>query len=261
MKKENLITLKNVYLNIPSLEGKNEYRLPEIIKYFSINNIFNKKNFKLNKKTNKKTNKKKLTLLRNLNIRINKGERVALIGRNGAGKTTFLRLISGIYYPSRGVLKKQKYFHPVIYKGALTSDELNGYQAAKAHYLYINNHLIGFNKYIEDVASFSELGEYLYKPVKIYSDGMKARLLFSIITGFKHDCLAMDEGLSAGDKNFIDKAQDRLDKFIGNTGTLILASHTNSLLQKFCNRGLVFERGEIKYDGKIDNALEFYDSM
>ena len=254
MTKNNFITLKNVELNIPSNQGKDEFILPNLHK------LFYKKNYSgIIRKIKKGADQ--INLLRNINIEIKKGERIALIGRNGAGKTTFLRLISGIYHPSKGILKRNVYVHPVIYKGFLTSNELNGYKAAKAHYLLINRNLKGFKNYIEQVKNFSELGDYFYKPVKIYSEGMQTRLLFSIITGFKHECLAMDEGLSAGDKNFINKAQQRLDSFIGKSGTLILASHSDDLLKQFCKRGLVFDSGEIKYDGDLEAALKFYDSM
>ena len=208
-----------------------------------------------------KTKHGEFWIFKDINLTIKAGESIALIGKNGAGKSTFIRLLSGVYQPSGGSLIRRAHIHPVIYKGFLTSNELSGYVAAKSHYLYTNKSLKGFEKYIKDVAKFSELGDYLYKPVKIYSDGMQARLLFSIITGFKHDCLAMDEGIGAGDKQFILKAEKRLDKFIGRSGTLILASHANYLLEKFCTRGLVFDGGEIKYDGELKDALNFYDSM
>lgn len=254
MKNKKVISFRGVELNIPYKENINKFVLPAIARI-----ILKRKKLKNSSVSKEKI--KNLVLLKNINLDIHRGERVALIGQNGAGKTTFLRLLSGIYLPSKGRLLKKVNVHPVIYKGFLTSNELNGYAAAKAHYLLTNKSLQGFEKYIEDVKNFSGLGDYLYKPVKIYSDGMQARLLFSIITGFKHDCLAMDEGIGAGDKNFIIKAQDRLNEFIKSSGTLILASHTNSLLKKFCTRGLVFDNGEIKYDGNLTDALNYYDSM
>ena len=95
-----------------------------------------------------------------------------------------------------GTIKSSTKVHPVIYKGFLTSQELSGFKAAKAHFLNSKKNLIGFEKYINDVESFCELGDFFYKPVKIYSEGMKTRLMFALITSFSHPLLAMDEGIA-----------------------------------------------------------------
>jgi ABC-type polysaccharide/polyol phosphate transport system ATPase subunit len=102
------------------------------------------------------------------------------------------------------------------------------------------------------------LADFIHLPVKSYSDGMAARLLFSVLTGIAHDCLAMDEGLGAGDSGFFNKAQKHLEDFVHAAGTLILASHSDDLLRQFCKRGLVFDQGQIVFDGQLENALKFY---
>jgi lipopolysaccharide transport system ATP-binding protein len=94
--------------------------------------------------------------------------------------------------------------------------------------------------------------------MKGYSEGMSARLLFALLTSSTHDCLALDEGFGAGDARFFDRAQRRLEQFIESAGTLILASHSDGLLRQFCQRGLVFNQGQIVFDGPLDASLAFY---
>lgn len=196
--------------------------------------------------------------LEDLNLCIRKGERVALIGHNGAGKSTFLRLISGIYLPTYGRLRVHQFVYPMISKGFVTSPELSGFQAIKAHFLILHGNLRGFQAYADDVIAFSGLGEFVYLPIKGYSQGMSARLLFAMLTGISHPCLAIDEGLGTGDLQFMEAAQQRLDAFLASAGTLILASHSDALLRRFCRRGLVFHKGRIIMDDDLNKALEFY---
>jgi ABC-type polysaccharide/polyol phosphate transport system ATPase subunit len=196
--------------------------------------------------------------LRDLNVFVTHGERVALIGHNGAGKSTFLRLISGIYQPSSGFMRVHTFVYPMIHKSFITSPELSGLQAVKAHYLMMHGNLQGFEEFFEDVREFSGLGDYIHLPVKGYSQGMVARLLFAVLTGVSHECLALDEGIGTGDSRFVEAARRRLGDFIQGSGTLFLASHSDDLLQRFCTRGLVFSEGMIVFDGPLDAALSYY---
>jgi len=196
--------------------------------------------------------------LRGISCTIRHGERVALIGHNGAGKSTFLRLISGIYQPTSGSFRAYCPVFPMIQKSFITSPDLSGMQAAKGHYLLMHGNLRGFDAFIEDVIDFSGLGDFIHLPMKGYSEGMGARLLFSMLTASQHDCLAMDEGFGAGDARFFERAQRRMEDFIGSAGTLLLASHANELLRQFCTRGLVFHQGQIVCDAPLDEALAYY---
>jgi lipopolysaccharide transport system ATP-binding protein len=196
--------------------------------------------------------------LRGISCKICRGERVALIGHNGAGKSTFLKLVSGIYLATSGRVKITDRVFPMIQKSFITSPELSGIQAVKAHYLLINRNLRGFQSFLDDVVNFSGLGDFVHLPVKTYSEGMAARLLFAVLTGFKHECLALDEGIGAGDSQFQDKAQSRMQDFIAGTGTLIMASHSDRLLKMYCTRGIVFEQGKIAFDSNLETALSFY---
>lgn len=196
--------------------------------------------------------------LRDLNLTVGQGERVALIGHNGAGKSTFLRLISGIYQPTSGHLRVHTFVYPMISRSFVTSTELSGLQAVKAHYLMMHGNLRGFKPFAEDVMQFCGLGDYIHLPIKGYSQGMTARLLFALLTGIPHQCLAIDEGIGTGDSRFMEAAQKRLDSFIEGAGTLFLASHSDSLLKRFCTRGLVFDQGMIVFDGPVESALDHY---
>lgn len=199
-----------------------------------------------------------IVALREINCVIRHGERVALLGHNGAGKSTFLRLASGIYTPSQGYYQRNAEIFPLISKRFLTSPDLTGIDAAKAHYLHANHSLRGFDKFLQDVVEFSGIGSFIELPVRGYSSGMGARLLFSLITSTAHDCLAIDEGLGAADSKFFDKAQERMNTFISSAGTLIFASHSHILLRKFCTRGLVFNQGCIVCDAPLEDAIKFY---
>jgi len=205
-----------------------------------------------------KNNQTTVEALSNLNVTFSKGERVALIGHNGSGKSTFLKLISGIYSLTSGKIKINVNVYPMLQKSFLTSNELSGIDAAKAHYLLINGNFNGFKKYLDEIIDFSGLGDYISLPIKTYSDGMSARLIFALLTSCKHDCLAIDEGFGTGDTEFFERAERRLKSFIDSAGTLFLASHSEALLSQFCTRGIVFNHGSIVYDGHLDEALNYY---
>ena len=197
--------------------------------------------------------------LNSISLKIYRGEKIALIGHNGSGKSSFLRLISEIYFPSSGKIYKKVKPYPMLTPSFIVSEVLTGIDSAKAHYLIMNNSLKGFDNFLEYIIEVSGIGEYLYLPLKTYSEGMASRLSFSLLTYHKHDCLALDEGIGTGDQNFYKKAQKRLDEYLTSNGMLILSSHSNALLKKFCKRGLVFSSGSIVFDGPLKDALTFYE--
>ena len=196
--------------------------------------------------------------LNNINLTFMKGERVGLIGHNGSGKSSFLRLISGIYLPTNGKIKIGVEVYPMLQKTFLTSSELSGIDACKAHYLLKNHSLKDFEPFLNEIIEFSGLGSYISLPIKTYSEGMSARLIFSILTSSAHDCLAIDEGFGTGDADFFDRAEARMEQFMQSAATLFLASHSEELLKQFCNRGIVFSHGSIAYDGPLKAALNYY---
>ena len=195
--------------------------------------------------------------LKQINCTIYSGDRVALIGHNGAGKSTFLRVISGIYTVNEGLITRNCKVYPMIQKSFITGPELSGRTAVLANYLLHNQHRKGYDSQLADIINFSELGDFIDLPLKGYSEGMSARLLFAMLTSQKHECLALDEGFGTGDA-ILFKGTRSTEKFLESTGTLILASHSEELLKQFCTRGIVFSNGRIVFDGELNNALEYY---
>ncbi len=244
-----VIKIKNLSLSIPIYYLENKSLSQTIFKKI-VNNTGGT--------ITKLKNSTEILALNNINLSIMKGERIGLIGHNGSGKSTFLRLISGIYQPTSGSIEILIDVYPMLQKSFLTSNELSGIDACKAYYLLHHHSLIGFESFLNEIVDFSGLGQYISLPVKTYSDGMTARLVFSILTNSPHDCLAIDEGFGTGDLDFFDRAEKRMKDFMGSAATLFLASHSEELLRQFCDRGIVFSHGSIVYDGPLEQALNFY---
>ena len=249
MLNEPAIEIKDTSLSIPIYQTENRSFAKKITK-----NVINITGGTLSKSKNKTS----IIALNNINLTIMKGERVGLIGHNGSGKSSFLRLISGIYIPTSGNINVLVDVYPMLQKTFLTSTELSGIDACKAHYLLKNHSLEGFESFLNEITEFSGLGSYISLPIKTYSEGMSARLVFSILTSTPHECLAIDEGFGTGDADFCDRAEERMKQFMESAATLFLASHSEELLKQFCNRGIVFSHGSIVYDGRLDAALNYY---
>ncbi|AIQ98257.1 ABC transporter ATP-binding protein [Prochlorococcus sp. MIT 0801] len=248
--KDPVIQLKDVSLKIPIYCAENR-KFTKILTEKMFNSVIGGELVYKDKRTN-------IEALKNINLTIMNGERVALIGHNGSGKSSFLRLISGIYTPNSGQFIKKIEVYPMLQKTFLTSNELSGLDASKAYYLMINNNLKGFDIFLEDIVTFSGLGSFINLPIKTYSEGMCARLIFSMLTSYPHECLAIDEGFGTGDADFFERAQERMQSFMDSATTLILASHSEQLLKQFCFRGIVFNHGSVVYDGQLDAALNYY---
>ncbi len=243
---EILLEAKNLSLEIPLVD-----KIDQSLKKTFIRSI-------TGGKIARNKNKTVIKALSNINLKINKGERIGLIGHNGAGKSSFIKIVSGIYEATDGYLHCQAKAFPMLQKSFIVSDALTGIDEAKARYLLINNNLNNFNIFLEDIRNFSGLGDFMALPLRTYSSGMSARLIFSLLTYHSHNFLALDEAIGTGDTDFYEKAEKRLESFLKNTGTLIIASHSPTLLEQFCERGIVFSKGTIAYDGNLKDALNFY---
>ena len=242
-----IIELKNVTLEIPLFSSSDFNFKRKLIKSVTGGSF---------KKDSKKSFVKALD---SITLSVRPGEKIALIGHNGSGKTSFIRLISGIYHPTKGSFKTSVNIYPMIQRSFIVEEELTGVESAKAHYLMMNNSLKGFQDFLEDITEFSGLGDFIFLPLKTYSDGMSSRLMFALLTYQYHECLALDEGLGTGDKQFYEKAQNRLNSFLNKSGSLFIASHSKELLRKFCLRGIVFSGGKLVFDGEIEEAFAFYE--
>lgn len=198
-------------------------------------------------------------ILERINLKICTGERIALIGANGSGKTSLLRLLSGLYRCSSGNICFQgDPLLPIIEPTLGFSDQLTGRQCCKQNHLLYHQHSIKWSDFFAEIEKFTELGEALNHAIATWSQGMRLRLNFALTTARAPTGLALDEGLAAGDQWFHRKARQRLDQFLDERATVVIASHDTELLKRYCSRGVILEKGKITYDGSLFRALQLY---
>ena len=196
--------------------------------------------------------------LRDISLTVEEGDRLALIGANGAGKTTLLRVIAGIYEPEQGVVQVRGRISPMFDIGLGIDPERSGYENIRMRALLLGLPSRIVADRLQDIADFTELGDYLEMPVRTYSSGMMLRLAFAVATCFEPEVLLMDEWILAGDAHFIAKARRRIDSFVGNANVLVLASHNLEICRRWCNRGAWMDRGILRAIGPIDDVIAQY---
>jgi ABC-type polysaccharide/polyol phosphate transport system ATPase subunit len=196
--------------------------------------------------------------LRNLDLRIGAGEAVAMIGSNGSGKSTALRLIAGIYAPSSGTIRTCGRLTAVIELGAGFHPELTGADnvALYAAVLGLRRHELAAR--YDEIVDFADTRDFMDTPLKYYSSGMEARLAFAVAVCLQPDVLLLDEVLAVGDQAFRDRCQARLRAFHASGGTLILVSHEMDQVRKLCTRAVWLERGTLRMDGDVEQVLTAY---
>ena len=216
--------------------------------------------FLLNKKkvTKKKLSNFTVKALDCVNITIKKGDRVGLLGRNGSGKSTFLRSLAGVYIPDSGILTINSPVESLFELNVGTDEDATGYENIP---LLMASRQIKLSKYdevVKDIEDFTELGDALNRPLRTYSQGMKLRIAFAIAT-FKQNnqILLMDEVINVGDKQFRKKSDNRIKKMMNKAGSLVLASHSAAILKTHCSRGIIFEEGKKIFDGSINEAINY----
>ncbi len=198
--------------------------------------------------------------LKDVSFSFEQGDRIGLIGANGAGKTTFLRVLSGIYEPTHGRMMASGHISSLLDVAVGLNAEATGRENVVLRGMYMGIHPREMRPHIDDIAEFSELGSYLDMPVRTYSAGMNVRLSFAISTSVLPEILLMDEWLSAGDARFLHKAQARAAAFVKSSNILVLASHSMELLREWCNRGIYLAQGRIVAEGPIDDVIAAYDA-
>jgi lipopolysaccharide transport system ATP-binding protein len=189
--------------------------------------------------------------LDNLNFTFSEGDRIGIVGHNGSGKTTLLRTLSGVYAPVRGELNVHGKIASLLDVSMGLDPDATGFEN-----IYLRGILDGLKparirSKIDEIADFSELGDYLNLPVRTYSSGMMLRLAFAISTSVEADILIMDEWLSVGDADFSVKAAGRLEKLVGRAAILVVASHDPSLVARVCTRKISMEHGKITADEAV----------
>ena len=196
--------------------------------------------------------------LQDLNFHLCDGDRVGLVGHNGAGKSTLLRMLSGVYAPTHGQVRIQGKVASLIDISLGIDHEATGREN-----IHIRGALLGLSKKeinakLDEIIELSQLGDFIEMPVRTYSSGMHLRLAFSVSTVIRPEILLMDEWLSVGDEAFKHKAEARMAELVESTKILVIASHSQDLIMKTCNRVLWLESGSIKMDGKPHEVCEIY---
>ena len=180
-----------------------------------------------------------------INIDLKPGDRLALNGSNGSGKTTLLKLLSGGLPPTTGKVEHHGKLMNMLNPSAGINPEATGYENILLKGLSLNQSLKAMRDIADEIIEFSELGDAIFQPVRMYSAGMKARLSFSIVVFSKPDILLLDEWLGVGDKNFQQKAADKMRDFVESSSITVLATHNQRLKNMICNRELILENGRI----------------
>ena len=202
----------------------------------------------------------KVDALKNINIEITQGERVGLIGLNGAGKSTLLKVMAGIYPPTTGELVSNGHVCPMF--EFATGFEMNqsGWDNIRIRGLLLGMTPSEIEDKLQEIAEFTELGEFLDYPVRTYSAGMFIRLAFAVSTSINPEILLIDEVMGAGDIKFAEKAKNRMMEFMKQGKILVFSSHSFELLNSFCERTIWLEKGCIMADGETASVISKYKS-
>lgn len=245
--KNNHILLQDVNLHYSSVSFK-ERSIKSLMA-----NIFHNKN--------KKTKIENIHALKNINVEINSGERVGLLGHNGAGKSTFLKTVAGLYPVSSGEIKVQGQVRSLFDLSLGFEPDATGRENILYRGLLLGLPPSFMREKEAEIVHFADLGDFIDYPIKIYSAGMQIRLAFAISTAVGGDILLLDEVIGAGDANFMIKAKNRINNLIENAEILILASHDFNALKNFCERALVFHKGELFFDGSLEQGIKEFKTI
>ena len=198
--------------------------------------------------------------LRDVSLHIDHGERVGIIGSNGAGKTTLLRVLAGIYEPTRGVVRHEGHISPLFDTTLGMDTEATGYENIVLRGLFLGLSPREIRGRTDEIVEFTELGDYLSVPVRTYSTGMMLRLAFAVSTCIDPEILLMDEWIGVGDAHFLEKAERRMEHLVGQSRILVIASHSDALIKRLCNKVVLLDHGEVKAIGLVAEILDRYNA-
>ncbi len=199
-----------------------------------------------------------LWALRDIDLTVRRGETLGIIGRNGAGKSTMLKVISKVLKPTKGNARISGRVAPILELGSGFDYELTGLEN-----VYLNALLLGHTKRdiaakVDEIVDFSGLGDFIRSPLRNYSSGMQARLGFSIATAWVPDILILDEVLSVGDATFTGRCEERIQSFHDSGATVLIVSHAVQAITKNCTRCIWLDDGQMKADGKTEEVVNLY---
>ncbi|WP_028647438.1 ABC transporter ATP-binding protein [Nocardiopsis sp. CNT312] len=199
--------------------------------------------------------------LRDVSFEVARGDCVGIVGKNGTGKSTLLKLIAGVLIPDEGEVHVRGKVAPLLELRAGFNDNLTGREN-----VYLVGSLHGMSEKeidarFDEIVEFAEIeAKFIDSPVRHYSSGMKVRLGFALISQLEHPVMLVDEVLAVGDKAFKRKCYEAIERMLANQRTMVLVSHNEGDLRRFCNRGLYIRGGELALDTDIEAALEAYNA-
>jgi ABC-type polysaccharide/polyol phosphate transport system ATPase subunit len=196
--------------------------------------------------------------LTDLDLRVSRGEAVAVVGGNGSGKSTLLRLMAGIYHPTSGRVERHGRLAAVLELGAGFHPELTGAENIQIYAAVLGVEHRRFKNQFPAIIDLAGIGDVLDMPVKHYSTGMQARLALSVALTVDSDILVLDEALSVGDRAFREKVKARMRDYHRRGGTLILVSHDQDELRAICTRAIWLRQGCLVDDGDVGQILDAY---
>ncbi len=205
---------------------------------------------------------KKKKAVDEVSFEIKRGDSVALFGKNGAGKSTVLKMITGVSFPTSGEITVNGRVSALLELTSGFDQEFSGREN-----IYLKGHILGLSdneiKELEEtIIEFSELEDYIDQPVRTYSSGMKSRLGFAINVNIKPEILIVDEALSVGDNAFKVKCKEKINEIIEKDNvTLLFVTHQTAVAEEFCKRGIVMKNGKLIFDGEVHEASEYYKKM
>lgn len=225
-------------------------RFEHVSKTFSIRNSHTFKDFLLGI-AGKRVSTTQIAALNDVNFSIREGEAVALLGHNGSGKSTSLKLLSGVLRPSSGVIRARGRMAPLLELGSGFHPDLTGREN-----IYLNGGILGIprseiRKNFDAIVDFAGVETFIDTPLKFYSSGMSVRLGFSVAVHIQPDILLVDEVLAVGDAEFQKKSLDRMRRFKDDGATIVLVTHSRRTAQDFCDRGILLEQGRLIFDGDV----------
>lgn len=196
--------------------------------------------------------------LSDISFKIKKGEIVGILGTNGSGKSTILKIITGLLNPSGGEVAVNGKISALLELGAGFNHEYTGLEN-----VYLNGTMIGFSKQdmdkkLEEILSFADIGEFIHQPVKTYSSGMFARLAFAVAINIEPDILIVDEALAVGDMYFQEKCYEKMKQMVKSGATILFVSHSLPAIRNFCQRAIWIEKGILRDQGRADLICDKY---
>lgn len=200
-------------------------------------------------------------IIKDINFHVDAGEAVGIIGINGAGKSTLLKMITGTVQPTSGSVSMQGRVAAMLELGMGFHPDFTGRQNAlmSGQLLGISNEEM--NALMPSIEAFAEIGDYIDKPVRVYSSGMQMRLAFSVATAKRPDILIIDEAMSVGDAYFQHKSFDRIREFREQGTTLLIVSHDKAAIQSICDRAILLNAGRLEKEGSPEEIMDFYNAM